>query len=643
MVLKIAVSQLILGGDKPKSTTPKYRLIYTLYQAVVAVVSVVVYWVTMKDAIDDISEGYGNYCLVFVNSPAFTTGAQFLVNSDIISGKEEVDSDDDQLTLESPLIVLPPGEGGAGWWDVRKAAIAKKKEQDREDFDAAYDLYTEAIENQSTGSACGRLKCCCWGAKKPGDGLESGEPGPATSIGGAPAVRAEFSGDTGTPSLRAVATTPGMRTSNVGKYSVGQFVENMGQRGVSGHVTRVVADEGEAGPGTLTIEPAVNLCTSNVGKYSVGQFVENMGQRGVSGRVTRVVADEGEAGPGTLTIEAGAPALVEPAATEAIGNQSTGERLKCCCWGAKKPGDGLDSVELQQPLDKIPKDKFKKISKPYIKRARANRHCTEAYNLYMEDGEQEVYQELYQEAYLGTHKDRDAFYDDKALSKKYLKKARSLRRASRRAAFRDRWCCCCSRLRCCKKADGSWNLCCCCTTCARYFTWLRKHCRSMFKEGKTFFTKITGGRTEQAYLNKVWKIFGGILMVVPGFPIFVTHIFPMLVLYFWFWPLMAIAGYSIAYVGLKLARHCCMSLNDKDNPRVRAATKGCLVLLLVSGVQSATLFAVMWYSGVVSYQDSFAVWWKFRNAPLWEQCTAIPWINNKMAHAQQVLWFLNLP
>ena len=154
---------------------------------------------------------------------------------------------------------------------------------------------------------------------------------------------------------------------------------------------------------------------------------------------------------------------------------------------------------------------------------------------------------------------------------------------------------------------------------------------------------MTGGNTKQEYLNRVWKYFGFFLMVLPGFPIFVTHIFPMLVLYAWFWPLAAGVGYSIAFGGLKVAQWCFKSLKHDDNPRVRAAKKGCLVLLLVSGVQTATLLGVLWYSGTVSYEQSFLVWWKFRNAGLWEQCTAIPWINNKMAHAQKILWFLNLP
>ena len=45
-----------------------------------------------------------------------------------------------------------------------------------------------------------------------------------------------------------------MRTSNVAKYRIGQYVQNMGANCVSGRIVSAVADVGTAGPGTLTIE-----------------------------------------------------------------------------------------------------------------------------------------------------------------------------------------------------------------------------------------------------------------------------------------------------------------------------------------------------------------------------------------------------
>jgi hypothetical protein len=47
-----------------------------------------------------------------------------------------------------------------------------------------------------------------------------------------------------------------MRTGNVAKYAVGQYVQHMGAANVSGHVTSLVADAaGATGPGTLSICP----------------------------------------------------------------------------------------------------------------------------------------------------------------------------------------------------------------------------------------------------------------------------------------------------------------------------------------------------------------------------------------------------
>jgi hypothetical protein len=44
-----------------------------------------------------------------------------------------------------------------------------------------------------------------------------------------------------------------MRTSNVAKYAVGQYVQHMGAANVSGHVTSLIADAGATGPGMLSI------------------------------------------------------------------------------------------------------------------------------------------------------------------------------------------------------------------------------------------------------------------------------------------------------------------------------------------------------------------------------------------------------
>jgi hypothetical protein len=46
-----------------------------------------------------------------------------------------------------------------------------------------------------------------------------------------------------------------MRTGNVAKYAVGQYVQDMGATAVSGHVVTLVADAGSSGPGTLGIRP----------------------------------------------------------------------------------------------------------------------------------------------------------------------------------------------------------------------------------------------------------------------------------------------------------------------------------------------------------------------------------------------------
>jgi hypothetical protein len=103
-----------------------------------------------------------------------------------------------------------------------------------------------------------------------------------------------------------------MRTGNVLKYHVGQFVSNMGVSSASGHIVSLVADSGTAGPGSITIrqhahQPAgdVGMNTSNVLKYHVGQFVSSMGMSSVSGHIVSLVADSGTAGPGRITIRPG--------------------------------------------------------------------------------------------------------------------------------------------------------------------------------------------------------------------------------------------------------------------------------------------------------------------------------------------------
>jgi hypothetical protein len=55
---------------------------------------------------------------------------------------------------------------------------------------------------------------------------------------------------------RPVASIASIRTSNVAKYSVGQYVQNMGASGVSGRVVSAVSDSGTSGPGLLTVDPS---------------------------------------------------------------------------------------------------------------------------------------------------------------------------------------------------------------------------------------------------------------------------------------------------------------------------------------------------------------------------------------------------
>ena len=55
---------------------------------------------------------------------------------------------------------------------------------------------------------------------------------------------------------RPVTSIASIRTSNVAKYNVGQYVQNMGASGVSGRVVSAVADSGTSGPGLLTVDPS---------------------------------------------------------------------------------------------------------------------------------------------------------------------------------------------------------------------------------------------------------------------------------------------------------------------------------------------------------------------------------------------------
>ena len=60
-----------------------------------------------------------------------------------------------------------------------------------------------------------------------------------------------------------VPTSPAqvsLKTTNVSKYSIGQFVLNMGPSGTTGHIESIVADAGNSGPGMITIDTSpVNI------------------------------------------------------------------------------------------------------------------------------------------------------------------------------------------------------------------------------------------------------------------------------------------------------------------------------------------------------------------------------------------------
>jgi hypothetical protein len=78
---KVAVTQLVLGGGAAKDQVPKYKMIYTVFQAIVAGVGMVTQWGGLKAGHSDISEAYGLYCLTAVSCPSFTTAVQFAILS----------------------------------------------------------------------------------------------------------------------------------------------------------------------------------------------------------------------------------------------------------------------------------------------------------------------------------------------------------------------------------------------------------------------------------------------------------------------------------------------------------------------------------------------------------------------------------
>jgi hypothetical protein len=76
--------------------------------------------------------------------------------------------------------------------------------------------------------------------------LPGGQHAPEAQVGAMPPNPATTVSQTG-------AQAVSMRTSNVEKYAVGQYLQNMGAGGVSGHVASLVADAGATGPGMLCI------------------------------------------------------------------------------------------------------------------------------------------------------------------------------------------------------------------------------------------------------------------------------------------------------------------------------------------------------------------------------------------------------
>ena len=76
------------------------------------------------------------------------------------------------------------------------------------------------------------------------------------------------------------------------------------------------ANPGVHAQGEVVTNPAApadgstTIRTANVQKYAVGQYVRNLGVQRVSGRVVSAVADAGATGPGTLTIEGSLASLM---------------------------------------------------------------------------------------------------------------------------------------------------------------------------------------------------------------------------------------------------------------------------------------------------------------------------------------------
>ena len=84
-----------------------------------------------------------------------------------------------------------------------------------------------------------------------------------------------------------------------GHFGGGAYDGDAEQVSMRGNLPRITQEAGA---------PAVSMATSNVAKYRVGQYVQNMGASGTSGHIVNIVAKAGSAGPGMLTIKAGGAA-----------------------------------------------------------------------------------------------------------------------------------------------------------------------------------------------------------------------------------------------------------------------------------------------------------------------------------------------
>ena len=106
---KVAVTQLVLGGGD-QDQVPKYKMVYTVFQAIVAFVGMATQWGGLKAGHSDISEAYGLYCLTAVSCPSFTTAVQFVMlaiwDKDAFAELGLGDDNDDVKTLREPLLGL---------------------------------------------------------------------------------------------------------------------------------------------------------------------------------------------------------------------------------------------------------------------------------------------------------------------------------------------------------------------------------------------------------------------------------------------------------------------------------------------------------------------------------------------------------